>query len=118
MNRAPYLIGREGFERRGRWLVCVLTDCAIDAERFQQDVIAYLRAYYGAVEGEATSEQVEQASRDAERYYRDIFEMVAEHNDGQCACGWTLLRTASETAYLCPSCRIMVPADIAGIHGA
>jgi hypothetical protein len=107
------LVGREGFERRVAWLVCVLTGCAIDAERFDQDVMAYLRANYQATEMDANADQIEEAEREIERSYRDLFEIVIEHRDGQCACGAVLLgNLPPSTFYLCPACRIMVPADV------
>jgi hypothetical protein len=107
------LVGREGFERRVAWLVCVLTGCTIDAERYDQDVMAYLRANYEATEWGANADQIEEAEREIERSYRDLFEIVIEHRDRQCACGAVLLgNVLPSTFYLCPACRIMVPAEL------
>jgi len=107
------LVGREGFERRVAWLVCVLTGCAIDAERYDQDVMAYLRANFDTTTAGATADQIEQAERDTERYYRELLEFAIECGDGQCACGTILLgNLPPSTLYLCPACRIMVPAEL------
>ncbi|MBV9281637.1 MAG: hypothetical protein JOZ41_16275 [Chloroflexi bacterium] len=107
-------VGLEGFERRGRWLVCVLTGCAIDATRFDQDVCAVLRQQVGAGWDGASVEQIGRAEQATELYYRELLAAVIEQADGECACGADLFRTTVPAGYMCPVCRIVIPGDVFG----
>lgn len=107
-------VGLEGFERRGRWLVCVLTGCAIDATRFDQDVRAVLRQQSGSSQGGASVEQIDGAEQATELYYRELLAAVIEQADGECTCGADLFRTTVPAGYMCPVCRIVIPTDVFG----
>jgi hypothetical protein len=110
----PNLVGAEGFEDRGRWLVCVLTGASIDAERFRQDVAAYLRASFGVRPEQAECHQIDQAERHTEIQYRQILREAATLGGEECVCGAIFLVSSDRTRRLCPACRILLPSSLLG----
>ena len=109
MRVRPDIVGLEGFLEQDGWLLCVLTGCRIERKRFDQDVAAYLRAYYDTAVLGANEQQLEQADRDTERHYRRVLEEALRMGDGTCGCGVEMLTDNGAHVYLCPACRITVP---------